>query len=68
MWIDTAQGLSAEFTGLNNSFVCTQPRVCHGSQSDIGRFHPAKLDLFKQLDERVGLGDRGNRMLQSLVA
>ena len=68
MWIDTAQGLSAESARLNNFLIGAQPRVGHGAQSGIGRFHTAKLDLFKQFGERVGLGDRGNRALQNLIA
>ena len=58
----------AESTGLNNFSVGAQPRVGHGTQPGIGGFHPAKLYLFKQLDERVGLGDGRDRTLQSLIA
>jgi hypothetical protein len=68
MWIDTAQSLSVESARLNNFSVCAQPRVGHGAQSGIGRLHTATLDLFKQFGERVGLGDRGNRALQNLIA
>ena len=68
MWIDAAQGLAGESTGLDNFLIGTQPRVGHGAQPGIGGFHPAKLHLFKQFGERVGLRDGGNRTLQSLVA
>ena len=63
MWIDAAQGLSGESTRLNNVFIGVHPRVDHGTQPGIGRFHPAKLYLFKQLGERVGLRDGRNGML-----
>jgi hypothetical protein len=68
MWIETPQGLAGESTGLNNFSIRTQPRIGHGAQAGIGRLHPSKLDLFKQLGERVGLGDGGNCALQCLVA
>ena len=68
LWIDAAQGLAGESAGLNHFLIGTQPRTGHGSQSGIGRFHPAKLHLFKQFGERVGLGDGGNRALKMLLA
>ncbi len=63
IWIDAAQGLPAESTGLNTVFIGVHPRVGHGAQPGIGGFHPAKLYLFKQFGERVGLRDGGNRTL-----
>jgi len=63
VWIDTAQDLAREPTGLNNFLIGTQPGVGYGTQSDIGGFHPAKLDLFKQLGKWIGLRDRSNRAL-----
>ena len=48
--------------------IGAHPRVDHGTQSGISRFHPAKLYLFKQLGERVRLRDGRDRTLQSLFA
>jgi hypothetical protein len=68
MRIDASQGRSAESTGLNYFFVCAQPRIGDGAQPGIGGCHPSTLDLFKQLDERVGLADGLDRMVQGLIA
>ncbi len=48
--------------------VGAQPRVDYGAQPGIGGCHPATLDLFKQFDERVGLGDSRDGTLQCLIA
>jgi hypothetical protein len=63
MWVDAAQGLAGESTGLNNFSIGIQPQVGHGAQAGIGWFHPATRYLFKQFGDGVGLGDGGNRIL-----
>lgn len=68
VWIDTAEGLASESARLDGLLIGPQPRAGNGPQSGIGGFHPAKLYLLKQLGERVGLGDGGNRTLQKLFA
>ena len=66
--IDASQGLAGESTRLNDLSDMCPSMSGHGAQAGIGGFHPAKLDLFKQFDERIGLGEGGNRALQNLVA